>query len=451
MSYELLTGATGLLGSYLMRDALAQGRPLAVLARGNRWLSATERVRSLLDRLGCDRMPVILEGDLLQSDLGLGAEQLDWLRQNCRRVVHSAAALQFTSSVSGEPYRTNVDGTRHLLAMCRSCGVGEMHLVSTAYVAGSRRGLIAEDDFDRGQSFSNDYERSKFLSEMLVRQEEGLTRWTIYRPSVIVGDYQTGFTTSYTGVYSLLRLAWLFSGVEREKVLAALGVVSGDGLNLVPVDWVSATMRHLVEHGRPGTTYHLTSPRPVTALALYEASARCNTRPPQVPAASLEETLSLYRPYLGEHPRFDSAHTSRDAPLLPCPELDAAALDRLVKFATDRGFQLSPEWNLKARLETFRPARSGQLVLEVCGPEGGIWSLATAEQGVAAREGESPARCRAFCNPSTLEELVSSQLSLEGALYAGLLMLESAPAEVDGSLRLLDAFLAELRDAKVGR
>ncbi|MCE7869755.1 NAD-dependent epimerase/dehydratase family protein [bacterium CPR1] len=42
MGYELLTGATGLLGSYLLRDALRAGKQVAVLARRSRTLTARE-------------------------------------------------------------------------------------------------------------------------------------------------------------------------------------------------------------------------------------------------------------------------------------------------------------------------------------------------------------------------------------------------------------------------
>lgn len=452
-SYELLTGATGLLGSYLMRDALRAGRKVAVLARGTRWMSAKERIETILERLDTDQMPVILEGNLHQPGLGLDPESRRWVAENCASVLHCAAALQFVADGQGEPYRTNVDGTRFALGLCAETGIKEFHLVSTAYVCGSRRGEILESDFERGQVFSNDYERSKFVSEQLVRTAEHLEHWTIYRPSVIVGDYHTGFTSSFTGMYSLLRLAWLFSGLDQSGVLGALGLGSGDGLNLVSVDWVSAVMRHLVEARRHGQTYHLTSRQPVSARRLYEAAGRALTRPPQVPPSALDEATALYRPYLGEHPRFDSTLTERDAPHLPCPELDDEALDRLVRFASERGFELPPEWNFRARIEALRKgeAQEAAMLLEVNGPEGGVWSLAPGLGGLAVAPGQVETDARAFCNPATLEDLVTRKLNLEGAVYSGLLVLEGPPTQMDRSLDLLEKFLDELREARVGR
>ncbi|MCE7869756.1 NAD-dependent epimerase/dehydratase family protein [bacterium CPR1] len=452
--YEFLTGATGLLGSYLMRDALRSGRKVAVLARGTRWMGPQERIATILERLDTDQVPVILEGNLNEPHLGLSEESRRWVADHCEKVVHCAAALQFVADGSGEPYRTNVDGTRHTLRLCQSSGIKELHLVSTAYVSGSRTGTILEDDFDLGQSFSNDYERSKLLSEHLVRTDPNLESWTIYRPSVIVGDYETGFTSSYTGVYSLLRLAWLFSEQDGARVLGTLGLDSGDRLNLVPVNWVSAALRRLLERGQNhGQTYHLTSPHPTSAGALYEAATRALARPPQVPAAALDEALRLYRPYLNEHPHFDSTHTERDAPELPCPVLDEEALDRLVRYASERGFELPPEWNLRTRMEALR--REGieerTMTLEVKGPEGGAWSLAPGEQGVAVYAGTAETASRAFCNSATLEELVARKLNLEGAIYSGLLVLEGPPASMDKSVGLLEGFLDELREARIDR
>ena len=48
MSHILLTGATGLLGRYLIRDLIQQGHSLAVLVRSSRQASATERIDEVM-------------------------------------------------------------------------------------------------------------------------------------------------------------------------------------------------------------------------------------------------------------------------------------------------------------------------------------------------------------------------------------------------------------------
>ena len=100
MTYHLLTGATGLLGSYLLRDCLRAGQPIAVLVRPTRSESARQRIDTILTRWERETgstlsRPVVFEGDLGQSDLGLDARSLRWIEANCRSVIHNAASLTF--------------------------------------------------------------------------------------------------------------------------------------------------------------------------------------------------------------------------------------------------------------------------------------------------------------------------------------------------------------------
>jgi long-chain acyl-CoA synthetase len=74
--------------------------------------------------------------------------------------------------------------------------------VSTAYVAGDRRGTAYEDDRETG-AFRNSYERSKHEAEALVRSST--LPWTIARPSIVVGESTTGWTASFNVLYGPLR------------------------------------------------------------------------------------------------------------------------------------------------------------------------------------------------------------------------------------------------------
>src|SRR5882724_10487430 len=84
MSYLLLTGATGLVGRYLLRDLLALDLPVAVICRSSVAESAASRVESVMERW--ERIagrslsrPVVLSGDLRQPLAGLDAEQQAWV------------------------------------------------------------------------------------------------------------------------------------------------------------------------------------------------------------------------------------------------------------------------------------------------------------------------------------------------------------------------------------
>ena len=158
----LLTGATGLLGSYLIRDLLLDGRNLAVVVRSSRKQSAAARVEAIVvhweETLG-KRLPrpVVLDGDLTQPLCRLDADARRWVASHCDELLHNAASLTFRGSDrDAEPWRTNVTGPKQVLELARETGLRHFHHVSTAYVCGLRTGLVMEDEIDVGQQFGND-------------------------------------------------------------------------------------------------------------------------------------------------------------------------------------------------------------------------------------------------------------------------------------------------------
>src|ERR1019366_950135 len=199
----LLTGATGFLGRYLLRDLLLSGQRVAVLARDSRDGRAENRIKELLNFWGESLgrplpCPVVLHGDLVHAGLGLNLSDRRWLGRHCHAVLHAAANLSFRPTPDGEPWKTNVLGTQALLQLATDLKIPHWHHVSTAFVCGKRMGHIQETDLDHGQQFHNPYEQSKCEAEKCVREAKGICA-TIYRPSVIVGDSRDGYTSSFVG------------------------------------------------------------------------------------------------------------------------------------------------------------------------------------------------------------------------------------------------------------
>src|SRR5436190_10558547 len=116
MNYVFLTGATGLLGRYLIKDLTEAGVPIAVLVRPSRRATAQHRVENVMcywdKQLGCKlRRPIVLEGDITEPDLGLDARGTRWVAENCDVMLHNAASLSFQSTgPASEPWRSNVEG-----------------------------------------------------------------------------------------------------------------------------------------------------------------------------------------------------------------------------------------------------------------------------------------------------------------------------------------------------
>lgn len=364
----LLTGATGLLGSYLLRDLLLAETPLAVLARRNRRHSATARIEHLLEdweRALGRRLPrpVVLEGDLTQSGCGLDGDQLAWITRHCDRLLNNAASLSFfNADRDGEPWRTNIGGTQNLLELAESTGIRDFHHVSTAYVCGLQTGVIFESDLVVDQAFGNDYEQSKAQAESIVREAGHLDSVTVYRPSIIVGDSQTGFTSTYHGFFAGLRLGHTLltrvpiGSTSGLALLRLLGIAATASKNFVPVDWVSAAISHASgQLEAVGQTLHLTHPNPMSMQTVAETVQEAvetysEAASPDDPnccdeawfAENLKHELQVYEHYFRNDPVFDRSTTARLTEHLPVPELDDDTMMRMSKFAIAHEFGRQP-------------------------------------------------------------------------------------------------------------
>ncbi|MHC4070927.1 MAG: SDR family oxidoreductase, partial [Planctomycetota bacterium] len=311
--------------------------------------------------------PVVLEGDLSSPDLNLTASKLRWIAHHCSAVIHSAASLTFFGSDRlSEPWLSNVEGTRHLLELCSRWRIRQFHYVSTAYVCGIRKGRILETELDVGQEMGNDYERSKLEAEKLVCCASFEDPPTIYRPSIIVGDSRTGYTSSFHGFYAIVKLVHTLasrmvrSSISAEWMIDAFGQSGNEGKNFVSVDWVSNVITQLL--GRPenhGRTYHLTSQEPISVAiwgqAIQDAVERYSpwanpSDPTHCDARWFEEMVrrhvEVYKAYWQDDPQFDRMHTVAAAPHLPCPSVDHDMLVQMARFAIKTNFGKSPQWRL---------------------------------------------------------------------------------------------------------
>jgi thioester reductase-like protein len=404
--HVLLTGATGCLGRYLLRDLLASGWRVAVLVRATRSQTAAERIAALRQQL---EIPATRRLTTLAGDLGAGLDQptQGWLRRHCRQVVHAAALTSLRGSQPGAHWQSNVAATQHLLDICGG-NIAGFHHVSTAFVSGDRPGIIREDELECGQSFHNDYEASKYAAEKRVRRFSSL-RATVYRPSVIVGDSRTGYTSSYQGFYRFLELADRLaspSTARRRELVLRLPFTGAEPRNLIPVDWVAQAIVSIVSrpalHGR---TYHLVADTPVPANDIKDIAEQVlgidgvvwAGRGPLQQPSRLEELfldqLREYWPYFAGDPVFDSRNTRAALPQLPPPAVNRAMLARLIRFA------VSDNWGHGTRaqacgrkpvdcaryMEEFLPASARQstlvhiplnttVALDVRGDGGGQWT-----------------------------------------------------------------------------
>ena len=265
MGHVLFTGFPGFIGARLLPRLLelCPETTFHCLVQERFVAAAHDSLREMMRRHpeAQARIAVVV-GDITLPGLGIEESARRTLQETLTGAYHLAAVYDL--AVKREiGQRINVEGTRQVLAfLAEAKHLERLHYVSTAYVAGNATGVFRETDLDRGQSFKNYYEETKFLAEVEV-VKTGLPT-TIYRPAIVVGDSRTGETGKFDGPY--------FTLTAMKKVPSGLFLRVGSGrrpVNLVPVDFVLEGLARLSTiEGSRGKTYHLTDPAPVTAFEI---------------------------------------------------------------------------------------------------------------------------------------------------------------------------------------
>ncbi|WP_135825304.1 SDR family oxidoreductase [Halorussus ruber] len=286
-----LTGFPGFLGSELVARLLeryADDVTIRCLVQPKYRALAEERAVELEG--GTPERIELHEGDITESDLGLGAAYDD-LADDAVEVYHLAAVYDL--GVAREVgMAVNVEGTKNVLDFAESCpDLERFQYVSTCYVSGRHDGVFTHEDLDVGQEFNNYYEETKFLAEVEVqrRMDAGLPA-TIYRPAITVGDSRTGQTQKYDGPYYILRLL--------DSLPANLGVVPAFGnprdyeVNVVPRNFVVDAIDRLSGlDASEGEVYQLCDPNPPTVagmLRTFEDATGEEIRSVGLPRASAD-------------------------------------------------------------------------------------------------------------------------------------------------------------------
>ncbi len=171
----LITGATGLLGSYLLNDLILQNEQVCAIARTH---SDFSLVRNLKDRVKW------IEADLLDvNSIQLAMEGVD-------QVYHCGAMVSFDSKHHELMMQVNVEGTANVVNAALANGVKKLVYVSSVAALGrsQENEIITEET-----PWINGKKNSKYaISKMLAEREvfrgvaEGLAA-AVVNPSIIIG------------------------------------------------------------------------------------------------------------------------------------------------------------------------------------------------------------------------------------------------------------------------
>jgi nucleoside-diphosphate-sugar epimerase len=257
----LVTGYPNFVVKRLVDRLVAEGRVVYLLCREDFEKAALRDFVRSGDRVR------LVTGDVVSMDLGLSGAEVKVMRAEVGTVFH-LAGIYYLGSSEAEMERVNIDGTRNALAFASELpGLRRFVHYSTAFVAGSREGVILEEELVEPPRFRNPFERTKFMAERIVRGAMSEMPVSIVRPSLIVGDSHSGEIEKLDGPYFFMQV---LVNLPIDIHLPLVGKGSFP-LNLVPVDFVVAAMSHLAWHpDAAGRTFHLVDPNPFPARMVFE-------------------------------------------------------------------------------------------------------------------------------------------------------------------------------------
>lgn len=243
----LVTGATGFIGSHVVRALLAAGWEVRALVRpaanGHRRAELPDGVE-------------IAPGDV--CDAGAVASAM----HGCQALFHVAALYDLWSPRPQRFYDVNVGGTRTVLDAAQAAGVERT--VYTSSVATVKPGGD-ESAFAALEDVHSHYKRSKILSERVALEYRDVV---IVNPSTPIGAGDVRPTPTGKIVLDFLR--------------GRIPAYVDTGLNLIDVEDVAAGHLLAYERGRPGERYILGNENVTLQSMLYILAAESGLRPPLI-------------------------------------------------------------------------------------------------------------------------------------------------------------------------
>lgn len=264
----LVTGATGFVGSWVVRRLLERGdTDVACLARSEKEASASARVHASLVRAGYtgdwERCKII-EGALDAERLGLAPAAWNELATEIDGIVHLGAWVNYL-----HPYerlrKANVEGTRELLRLtAEGNGKRFIHGSTLGMFAGEGAVLETTGPPDEILEGSKGYTITKVVSERIVWKaiEKGLAG-TICRMPDVVGDSRSGASND-RDLFFMTFAACLALGVSPQVEYS---------FNALPVDYVAeAITRCLLAPEWVGSCVHICHDDPLSLGAMMRAA-----------------------------------------------------------------------------------------------------------------------------------------------------------------------------------
>jgi thioester reductase-like protein len=271
----LLTGATGFLGSYLLKELLQQTDAMIhCLVRADDQDHARKRILKSLNPIGMFESslarinPVI--GDISLPLLGMSKENYQELSTIIDAIYNNAAMLNFVYPYQ-ELRATNVSGTKEIIKFANRKKTKEIHHISsmsTIFQATvdplsftSDLGIVDSDNiysntYKQKKGFNIGYVVSKWVSEELVWEASRRNiPCCIYRPPLVSGHSKTGFSNTDDYLCRIIKGCILLGAAPKQDII----------LDISPVDYVGKAIIGISRTEKIwGKGFYLLNPQPVS-------------------------------------------------------------------------------------------------------------------------------------------------------------------------------------------
>jgi len=199
----LVTGGTGFLGAYILRELVEKGYPVRAIRRSDRqpfYISS-----SILEKV--EWVP----GDIMDTG------SLEDAMEGVDAVIHAAAKVSFADRDKHELFVTNIEGTANVVNIAIEKDIQRLvHVSSVAALGRTRKEeKVTEDKKWESNKDQTTYSISKFHGELEVWRAigEGLPA-VIVNPSTILGygDWNTSSCAIFKNIYK--EFPWYSNGIN---------------------------------------------------------------------------------------------------------------------------------------------------------------------------------------------------------------------------------------------
>lgn len=311
--HTFLTGGTGFLGAYILRDLLSRPGKVTALVRAKDAEAALGRLRDTCQAYGIwddswtSRLEAVV-GDLEKPNFGLSPDTWNALADSVDVVIHNGALVHWVLPYS-RLRAPNVLSTVTALSLCAVGKAKNFALVSSTSVldtehyvrlsqqslASGGTGVPESDDLEGSRKgLGTGYGQSKWAAEYLTRQagEKGLAGCVI-RPGYVTGDPVSGTTNTDDFLVRILK------GCVQLRARPDIN----NTINMVPVTHVSRVVvaSAFSPPVAPLGVAQITSHPRITFNDFLGALSAFGYNVPQVPYAEWKKRMEAYVAGTGEY------------------------------------------------------------------------------------------------------------------------------------------------------